>query len=77
MKAVTRNGSVAGVEIMTLADAAKYLHTSYSTVYRLVTSGELKAFRLRKSWRTSMSACEEFVRRRFAEQMVSVHPLDS
>ena len=35
---------------------------------RLAKSGELKAFRLRNSWRTSTAACEEYVRRRFAEQ---------
>ena len=77
MSAVTRCGSRPGAEIMTLADAAKYLHTSYSTVYRLVTSGELQAFRLRNSWRTSTAACEEFVRRQFAEQAVSSHSFDA
>ena len=33
--------------ILTLAEAVESLHTSYSTVYRLVTDGELDAFRLR------------------------------
>lgn len=58
-------------QIMTLADAAEYLHTSYSTVYRLVVEGELDAFRLRNAWRTSTAACEEYVRRQFAEQAVA------
>lgn len=58
-------------QIMTLADAAEYLHTSYSTVYRLVAEGELNAFRLRNAWRTSSAACEEYVRRQFAEQAVA------
>ena len=44
------------------------LCTSYPTVHRLVNAGELKAFRIRNSWRTSTAACEEFVRRRFEEQ---------
>lgn len=54
-------------KIMTLKEAAKYLHTSYSTVYRLVMEGELDAFRLRTGWRTSTAACEAFVKRRFAD----------
>lgn len=53
-------------EIMTLFDAAEYLHTSYSTVYRMVQDGELKAFKLRNSWRTSKRACEAYVSERFA-----------
>lgn len=59
-----REGSA---KILTLAEAAEYLHTSYSTVYRLVSDGGLDAFRLRKSWRTSTAACEAYVRQQFAE----------
>jgi len=58
-------------QIMTLAEAAEYLRTSYSTVYRLVVDGELNAFRLRNAWRTSTAACDEYVRRQFAEQAIA------
>jgi excisionase family DNA binding protein len=54
--------------IISLPEAARMLGTSYPTVHRLVNAGELKAFRIRNSWRTSTAACEEFVRRRFEEQ---------
>ena len=54
--------------IITLMEAAQILGTSYPTAHRMACSGELKAFRLRNSWRTSTAACEEYVRRRFAEQ---------
>ena len=54
--------------IISLPEAARMLGTSYPTVHRLVSAGELKAFRIRNSWRTSTAACEEFVRRRFEEQ---------
>ena len=54
--------------IISLPEAARMLGTSYPTVHRLENSGELKAFRIRNSWRTSTAACEEFVRRRFEEQ---------
>lgn len=62
----------AGIDgrIMTLDEAAEYLKISYSTVYRLVIDGELKAFRIRNAWRTSTGACHEFVTKRFEEQSV-------
>lgn len=63
--------SGAQARIMTLQEAADYLHTSYSTVYRLVKSGELDAFRLRNTWRTSSLACETYVRHQFAQQAVA------
>ena len=56
--------------IMTLDEAAEYLKTSYSTVYRLVVDGELRAFRIRNAWRTGTGACREFVNKRFEEQSV-------
>ncbi|MCH4184492.1 MAG: helix-turn-helix domain-containing protein [Eggerthellaceae bacterium] len=37
--------------LMSFSEAAKYLHVSYATVFRLVTDGELKAFRIKKNWR--------------------------
>ena len=55
-------------KILTLAEAAKYMHTSYSTVYRLVSDGELPAFRLRNAWRTSTAACDAYSKRQFEEQ---------
>ena len=64
------NQRAGAAKIMTLAEAAEFLHTSYSTVYRLVIDGELRAFRIRNSWRTSTDACQEFVNRRFEEQSV-------
>ncbi|MBQ9069119.1 MAG: excisionase family DNA-binding protein [Eggerthellaceae bacterium] len=54
--------------ILTLKEAAERLCTSYSTTYRLVIDGELRAFRLRNAWRTSEAACDAFLRRHFAEQ---------
>ena len=58
-------------KILTLAEAAKYMHTSYSTVYRLAVDGELSAFRLRNAWRTSTAACDAFIKRQFDEQAKS------
>ena len=54
--------------IISLAEAAKLLGVSYPTTVRLATEGELKAFRVRKVWRTSTAACEGYVRERFRAQ---------
>ena len=70
MKQATDAKDSNGEKILTLDEAADFLNTSYSTVYRLVVDGELSAFRLRNAWRTSTAACEAYVRRRFAEQAV-------
>lgn len=60
--------AVAPGSVLTLAEAADRLNTSYSTVYRMVVSGELAGFRMRKAWRTSTGAVDEYLRRKFAEQ---------
>ena len=63
-------------EILTLAQAAEDLNASLPTVLRLVNSGELRAFRIRKAWRTSSGACDEFVKRQFADQAVICKSVD-
>ena len=57
--------------VLTLTEAGKILNASYSTMLRLVTDGELRAFRIRNTWRTSTSACEEYKRRQYAEQAIA------
>ena len=54
--------------IISLMEAASIIGTSYPTAVRLAKSGELKAFRVRNSWRTSDIACEEFISRQFKLQ---------
>ena len=63
-------------EILTLAQAAECLNASLSTMLRLVNSGELRAFRIRKAWRTISDACDEFVKRQFADQAVICKSVD-
>ena len=64
----TRDTAKSRARIISLAEAAEIIGTSYPTAVRLAESGELKAFRIRKSWRTSDAACDEFVRRQFELQ---------
>ena len=54
--------------IISLKEAAEILGSSYPTVLRMATEGDLKAFRIRHTWRTSTAACEEFIQRKFDEQ---------
>lgn len=54
-------------EIITIPQAAKLLHVSSSTAYRLADSGELKAFKLGGCRRTSTAACEKLVMSKMAE----------
>ena len=54
--------------IISLMEAANIIGTSYPTAVRLAKSGELRAFRVRNSWRTSDVACEEFISRQFRLQ---------
>ena len=62
--------------IISLYEAAEILGTSYPTAMRLAKSGELKAFRIRKTWRTSEAACEEFVRSQFDIQAMACQSVE-
>lgn len=56
--------------LMTLNEAAELLHVSYATVFRLVEAGELKAFRIKKIWRTSDVLCEEYISKQIKNQAI-------
>ena len=62
--------------VLTLYEAAARLKTSYNTVYRLVCDGELPAFRLRSSWRTSDVACDEYVNKLMREQAATCQSIE-
>jgi excisionase family DNA binding protein len=64
----TRGTAKNRARIISLAEAAKIIGTSYPTAVRLAESGELKAFRIRSSWRTSDAACDEFICQQFRLQ---------
>ena len=66
----TRETMVQEPRIISLVEAAKIIGTSYPTAVRLAKSGELKAFRIRSSWRTSNVACDDFIRQQFRLQAI-------
>ncbi len=63
--------------LISLSEAAKYLHVSYATAFRLVRDGELKAFRIKNIWRTSDVLCREYVRKQLDEQAVICHSTEA
>ena len=62
--------------IISLVEAAEMIGTSYPTAVRLAKSGELKAFRIRRTWRTSTAACEAFVREQFEVQALACQSVE-
>ena len=62
--------------IISLKEASRLIGASYQTTMRLAQSGELKAFRIRKTWRTSEAACEEFVRHQFRLQALACRSVE-
>ena len=72
----TRDTAKSQARIISLAEAAKIIGTSYPTAVRLAKSGELKAFRIRKTWRTSEAACRAFVRNQFEIQALECQSVE-
>ena len=48
-------------EILTVNDIAEILYIGKNTVYSLLQSGELRAFRLGKSWRIPRECLNQFI----------------
>ena len=66
--------AMAPERIITLHEASRILGISYNTVLRLAQTGELKAFRIRNSWRTSTTACESYISEQFRIQAAECQP---
>lgn len=48
-------------EILTVNDVAEILYIGKNTVYSLLQSGELRGFRLGKSWRIPRECLNQFI----------------
>ena len=48
--------------VMTIREAAAFLHCHTSTLYRLAKSGRIPAFRLGGSWRFTWEALDNWMR---------------
>lgn len=48
-------------DILKIEDVMEYLNIGKNTIYGLLQSGELKAFRIGKLWKIPRKAVEEYV----------------
>lgn len=53
--------NIAGYEVMTLQQLATYLCIPTSTIYRLVQTGRLPAFKVGRQWRVSLKAVQNYL----------------
>lgn len=51
-------------EILTVAEVMEILYVGKNTVYHLLNRGELKAFRIGKTWKIPKACLEEFIIRK-------------
>lgn len=49
--------------VMTIRDAAAFLHCHTSTLYRLVQRGDIPAFRLGGGWRLTWDSLDRWMRK--------------
>ena len=48
-------------EVLTVSDVAEILYIGRNTVYELLNSGELKGFRIGKTWRIPKVNLEKYI----------------
>ncbi len=48
-------------EILTVREVADYLHCHQTTIYRLIRTGQIPAFRLIGSWRFKLDAIDRWM----------------
>lgn len=65
--APSREGPLAQVKFLTVAEVAALMRVSKMTVYRLVHSGELTAVRVGRSFRVPEKAVHDYLRDAFIE----------
>lgn len=51
-------------EIMAVEELMELLHIGKSTVYQLLDSGEIKAFRIGRKWKIPKEAVYEYIQRK-------------
>lgn len=49
-------------EVMTIKEAMEFLSIGKNTIYSLLSSGELKGFRIGKLWRIHRSSVQDYIR---------------
>lgn len=57
-------------EIMQIEEVMEYLNIGKNTVYGLLKSGELNAFKIGKVWKIPKASVEDYVRRKIEKNAV-------
>ena len=52
------------MDILTTADVCKLLKTKRISLYGLVKSGEIPAFRIGRAWRFELASVEEWIKKK-------------
>jgi len=55
-------------EILTVEETAELLYVGRNTIYALLGSGELKGFRIGRTWKIPRDAISEFIMRKCGER---------
>ena len=64
MKDLKKTNSERVNEVLTAGEVANYLRVSLSTIYRLLKSGDLPAFKIGSDWRFNRVQVEEWLKSR-------------
>jgi excisionase family DNA binding protein len=64
MKDLKKTNSERVNEVLTAGEVANYLRVSLSTIYRLLKSGDLPAFKIGSDWRFNRVHVEEWLKSR-------------
>lgn len=62
------------MEILTTKEACALLKTQRLTLYKLVKSGEIPAFRMGRAWKFERTAIEAWIRKRLEENNTAIKP---
>jgi len=62
------------MEILTTKEACALLKTTRLSLYKLVKSGELPAFRMGRDWRFEKAAIETWIRKKMEESNKAIKP---
>lgn len=57
-------------EIMQIEEVMEYLNIGKNTMYGLLKSGELNAFKIGKVWKIPKASVEDYVRRKIEKNVV-------
>lgn len=67
-----KEGTVVPARFVSIADVAETLSISSRQAYGLVTTGELPAIKVGKSWRIELTELESYIQRQYADAQARV-----